>query len=77
MPVEVKEWSEFVEISARASECRVKYAKKGGVAKIKAKTRRVLYTIKVNRDRVEELVKELKCPRIVFVDTGEVREVKK
>lgn len=77
MPVEIKDWNEFVEISSRALECRVKYARKGNVAKIKARTRRVLYTIKVEKDKVEELVKELKCPRIVFIDTGEVREVKK
>jgi len=77
VPVEVKDWKEFVKISARASECRVKYTRKGNVAKIKARTRRVLYTIKVEKDKVEELLKELKCPRIVFVDSGEVREFKK
>ncbi|MCE4600210.1 MAG: 60S ribosomal protein L38 [Desulfurococcales archaeon] len=77
MPVEIKDWKEFVEISGRAIECRVKQARKGDVAKIKARTRRVLYTIKVDKSRVEELVKELKCKKIVFVDTGEVREVKK
>jgi len=36
-----------------------------------------LYTIKVDKGKVEELVKQLKCQRIVYVDTGEVREVKK
>ena len=76
MPVELKDWGEFVRVSERAVECRVKYARRGDVAKIKARTRRVLYTIKVDRGRVEELIKELKCPRIVFVDSGEVREVK-
>ncbi len=76
MPVELSGWEEFVRVSARAIECRVKYARKGGFAKIKARTRRVLYTIKVPKDKVEELVGELKCRRIVYVDTGEVKEVK-
>jgi len=80
MPFEVKDWSEFVEIAKRALECRVKKNEKQGVTKIKARTRRMLYTIKLETlddAEIRAKVEELDCPRIVYIDTGEVVEKKK
>ncbi len=76
MPVELKSVEEFIKVTERASECRVKQVKKSDIVKVKARTRRVLYTIKVSKDKLDELLSKVKCPKIVFVDTGEVREVK-
>ncbi len=77
MPVELTSWEEFVRVTERAVECRVKRVKRGGIVKLKARTRRVLYTIKVPESELESRLGEVKCKRIVFVDTGEVREAKK
>ncbi len=77
MPVELKSIEEFIRVSERAIECRVKEVRKSDIVKVKARTRRVLYTIKVKKDQLEELLGKLKCGKIVFVDTGEVREAKK
>ena len=56
MPKEVKTWEEFLEAAKRASECRVKRSfvyvkteegvKKQPILKLKARTRRYLYTLK-------------------------------
>ncbi len=81
MPVELKTVEELVEVSKRAVECRVKEVtrgpEKGKIVKVKARTRRVLYTLKVPKEKLDEVLSKLKCGRIVFVDTGEVREVAK
>ena len=78
MPVEIYSWEEFVEISKRALECRVKRDKKKGIVKVKARTKRVLYTIKLKVDEgeLEKKLAELGCPKIVDIDKGEVREKK-
>jgi len=79
MPVEVKSWEEFVEKAKRAVECRVKRNPKQGVIKVKARTRRMLYTIKleISEEELSKKLQELDCPRIVDIDKGEVVEKKK
>ena len=67
MPIEVTNPEEFVKISERARECRVVRLPKEGVAKVKARTKRYLYTIKVPLDKVDEFLKRLKCPKVVEV----------
>ena len=67
MPIEVTDPEEFVKISERARECRVVRLPKEGVAKVKARTKRYLYTIKVPLDKVDEFLKRLKCPKVVEV----------
>ncbi len=57
----------FVEIAKRAIECRVKRIEKEGIAKVKARTRRYLYTIKIKLDELEEFLKRLECNRIIEV----------
>ncbi len=68
MPKEVKDPNEFIKISERAVECRVVKLEEEGIAKVKARTRRYLYTIKVPLSELEEFLKKLKCPNIRFIE---------
>ena len=67
MPIFVTSEEEFMKIAERARECRVKRLEKEGVAKVKARTKRYLYTIKIPLERLEEFLKNLKCPQVVEV----------
>lgn len=58
MPVEIHDKEEFVKISNRAVDCRIK--KLGEYVKVKLRTKRKLYTIKVKANEVDELVARLK-----------------
>ncbi|MCE4601798.1 MAG: hypothetical protein F7B18_01300 [Desulfurococcales archaeon] len=71
MPVEVKDLERFIEITSRAVECRVKRGKNGEV-KVKARTKRYLYTYKTTEDKLGEVLDKVKCPKVVDVDKGEV-----
>jgi large subunit ribosomal protein L38e len=68
MPKEVKNPEEFVRISERAVECRVVKLEDEGVAKVKARTKRYLYTIKIPLSQLEEFIKKLKCQNIKFIE---------
>ncbi|MEB3851427.1 MAG: hypothetical protein LRS49_02445 [Desulfurococcales archaeon] len=70
MPVEVRSLEEFVEITRRAVECRVKRARQKGVVKVKARTRRYLYTYKTTEDKLGEVLSKVKCKKIIDVDEG-------
>jgi len=59
MPAEIFDPDEFVEISERAEYCAVKRLK--DVVKLKLRTVRRLYTLKVEPVRAEELIKKLRC----------------
>ena len=67
MPIEIKNEEEFLKIAEKAIECRVKRSTRKGVAKVKARTKRYLYTYKIPLDKVEEFLKRLKCSKIVEV----------
>ena len=71
MPVEVRSLEEFVKITERAVECRVKRARKGNVVKVKARTKRYLYTYKTTEDKLGEVLSKIKCKKIIDVDKGE------
>jgi len=58
MPVEIHDKDEFVKISERAIKCIIK--RLGDYAKIKLKTKKKLYTIKVKAEEAEELIGRLK-----------------
>jgi hypothetical protein len=62
MPRELgeKETDKFVELSKGAEECRVKRV--GDVVKLKLRTSRYLFTLKVKPEVAEEIVKKLGCP---------------
>ncbi len=74
MPVEIKNLEEFIEVTARAVECRVKKSRKGNVVKVKARTKRYLYTYKTTEDKLSEILGKVKCKKIVYVDEGKVEE---
>ncbi len=59
MPSELKSEEEFLRLSEKASECRVKRSQ--NVVKLKLRTPGQLYTIKVDPERAGELMKQVKC----------------
>jgi large subunit ribosomal protein L38e len=59
MPVEIKDVDEFVSLSEKARYCLVKRLK--GVVKLKLRTRRMLYTLKVAPSQTDEVLKKLRC----------------
>ena len=59
MPKELTDEKEFVEISERALECRVKRLQ--DVVKLKLRTQGHLYTFKADPTKAAELLKLVKC----------------
>ena len=59
MPTEITDSEKFVEISERAEYCAVKRLPK--TVKLKLRTPRLLYTLKVDPTRAEEIIKKLSC----------------
>jgi len=59
MPVEISDVEEFVRISERAEECRVKRLE--DVVKLKLRTPSKLYTIKLDAERAAEVLRQVKC----------------
>jgi hypothetical protein len=64
LPAEIVDHEEFVSTSARAEYCLVK--RKKDHVKLKLRTPRMLYTLKVEPLKTEEIIKKLQC---------EIREV--
>jgi len=59
MPEEVFDVDKFVELSERAEYCSIKRLKR--MVKLKLRTPRKLFTLKVNPAKAEEVVKKLRC----------------
>jgi ferritin-like protein len=59
MPSEITDAEEFVRVSERASECRVKRLK--DIVKLKLRTQKNLYTLRVDPEKAAELLKQIKC----------------
>jgi len=59
MPVEIADAEKFIQVSERASVCRVK--RLHDTVKLKLRTRKALYTIKVDPEKAAELIKQIKC----------------
>jgi len=59
MPEEVFDLDKFVQISERAEYCDIKRLKR--IVKLKLRTSRKLYTLKVDPTKAEEVVKKLRC----------------
>lgn len=66
MPVELKSKEEFLKIAERAEECRVKKLK--DTAKLKLRTKRYLYTLKVKLEEVDELLERVKNLNVKIVE---------
>ncbi len=61
MPKEIKSEEEFFRIAERAKLCRVKRLK-DGVVKLKLRTSKYLYTLKVDSSKADEILRKLKIP---------------
>ena len=59
MPAQISDVEEFVRISERAEECRVKRLE--DIVKLKLRTPSRLYTMKLNAEEAAEVLKRLKC----------------
>jgi len=59
LPSEIFDAEKFVEISGRAEYCAVKRLK--DVVKLKLRTPKRLYTLKVEPAKAEEVMKKLQC----------------
>ncbi|MCD6529625.1 hypothetical protein J7L06_05000 [Candidatus Bathyarchaeota archaeon] len=59
MPAEVLDLEEFIQISKRAEYCRIK--RLGNLVKLKLRTRRRLYTLKIESEKLDEVLKRIEC----------------
>ena len=59
MPVEIDDIKEFINHSEAAEECRVKRIK--DAVKLKLRTKKKLYVIKIEPKEAEAIIKKLKC----------------
>lgn len=59
MPREIFDQEQFVELSKDAAECRMKVL--GDEVKFKLRTRKYLYTLKVEKAKADEIKSKIKC----------------
>jgi len=59
LPKEIKDPEEFIKLSEKASYCLVK--KLEDKVKLKLRTKKYLYTLKVDHEKVDEILKNVKC----------------
>ena len=59
MPTEMEDVKEFINRSENAEECRVKRIK--DAVKLKLRTKKKLYILKVEPKEAEAIIKKLKC----------------
>ncbi len=64
LPKEVFDPEEFLALAEKASECRVK--RLGDVMKLKLRTRRQLYTIKLETAEGEALLNKIECTKVEY-----------
>ncbi|AFZ69807.1 Ribosomal L38e protein family [Caldisphaera lagunensis DSM 15908] len=76
MPIEVKSLEELEKIAQKGIECRVKRNNKDGMAKIKVRTNKYLYTFKVEKDKVDEILTKLNCKNVVDLDKQKPKQQK-
>ncbi|MEM0227229.1 MAG: 5'-nucleotidase [Ignisphaera sp.] len=60
MPIFINSEDRFLEAVKRALECRVKRIEKKGIAKVKARTKKYLYTYITTLDKLDDLLNKLK-----------------
>jgi len=59
VPTEIFDVEKFIELSDTAEYCAIKRLKK--VVKLKLRTPKMLYTLKVDPVKAEEAIKKLRC----------------
>lgn len=75
MPLELYSLEDLQRVAPKAVECRVKRSTRDGKAKIKVRTKRYLYTYKVDPSQVDSVISKLGCKNVVDIDK-EVAEEK-
>ncbi len=60
LPTEIKDNERFLSLSETATECRVR--RTADAVKLKLRTPKMLYTIKLDVAAAEDLLKKVKCP---------------
>lgn len=68
MPREVRSKEEFIRLSEKAVECIVVKNTDRGIAKIKLRTPRYLYTIKISLSELDGFLKNLKTQNIKTIE---------
>ncbi|RLG81539.1 MAG: 5'-nucleotidase [Thermoprotei archaeon] len=66
-PTEVFTKEEFKKYAEIATECRVYKDDRKGIAKIKARTKRKLVTIKVPLDELDSFLQDVNCPEVIEI----------
>ena len=61
MPKEIFDKDEFIELSKKATKCTVK--KLGDETKLKLRTGRYLYTMKLDASDADSLLGQISCPK--------------
>jgi len=59
VPAEIFDIDKFVQIAERAEYCNIKRLE--GEVKLKLRTPKKLYTLKVNPTKADEIIKKLRC----------------
>ncbi|MFX0132716.1 MAG: hypothetical protein ACFFDN_03625 [Candidatus Hodarchaeota archaeon] len=59
MPKTIQDIKEFIELSKHATECRIKRTK--NAVKLKLRTNKVLYVLKIEPSEAEEVRKKINC----------------
>lgn len=62
MPKQINDIEKFLEMAEDAVECRVK--RSSDQVKLKLRTTRYLYTLIVEPQKAEDIIKQLKCPTV-------------
>ncbi len=76
MPIFLKDLEDFKRVAEKAIECRVVRDKKRNIGKLKARTKRYLYTYIVPLEKLDEVIKNIKCNNMVEISKGKVEEEK-
>jgi large subunit ribosomal protein L38e len=62
MPIEIKDKERFIELSESAKECRIKRNK--DEVKLKLRTGKYLYTLKLDSSESQDVIGRLNCPTV-------------
>lgn len=79
MPIFLKDLDVFKRIAEKAIECRVVRDKRKNMGKLKARTKRYLYTYVVPLEKLDEVLSGIKCQNMIEIsrDKPEKKEEKK
>ena len=59
MPKQIQDIKEFINLSEKAVECRIKRVK--NTVKLKLRTKKILFILKIDPDEAENVISKLKC----------------